>query len=160
MPAARSDAFNIRREWFDADGQPLGKRALRVGESVLVRVHVKTAGRYPNALVVDAIPAGLEIENINLVQGAQMRTTLAGIDPRQAMQDGRIKHVEFRDDRFVVAVRLSQEMNFFYRARVVTPGRFVVPPTFVEDMYRPQVYGLGSGGDMLEIVEGMGAAKP
>ncbi|KAB2936987.1 MAG: alpha-2-macroglobulin family protein [Rhodocyclaceae bacterium] len=160
MPAARSDAFSIRREWFDADGQPLGKRALRVGESVLVRVHVKTAGRYPNALVVDAIPAGLEIENINLVQGEQMRTTLAGIDPRQAMQDGRIKHVEFRDDRFVVAVRLSQEMNFFYRARVVTPGRFVVPPTFVEDMYRPQVYGLGSGGDMLEIVEGMGAAKP
>jgi uncharacterized protein YfaS (alpha-2-macroglobulin family) len=37
-------------------------------------------------------------------------------------------------------------MQFFYRVRVVTPGRFVVPPTYAEDMYQPQIYGL-AGGD-------------
>jgi uncharacterized protein YfaS (alpha-2-macroglobulin family) len=161
MPAARTDVFNVKREWYGADGKPLGNlgnRALRVGETVIVRLNVKTAGRYANGLVVDYIPAGLEIENANIVQGEQVQATVAGIDPRQAMQDIRIKHVEFRDDRFVVAARLDREMNFFYRARVVTPGRFVVPPTYVEDMYQPQIYGLAGGGDMLEIGDGLGEA--
>jgi uncharacterized protein YfaS (alpha-2-macroglobulin family) len=39
------------------------------------------------------------------------------------MQDTRIKHIEFRDDRFVVAARLEGGMNFFYRVRVGTPGK-------------------------------------
>lgn len=62
MPAARTDVFNVKREWYGADGKPLGNlgnRALRVGETVIVRLNVKTAGRYANGLVVDYIPAGL-----------------------------------------------------------------------------------------------------
>jgi len=69
----------------------------------------------------------------------------------QAMQNTRIKHVEFRDDRFVVAARLEGEMNFFYRVRVVTPGKFVMPPTYAEDMYQPMVYGLAGGGEMVWV---------
>ena len=46
----------------------------------------------------------------------------AKVDMRQAMQDTHIKHVEFRDDRFMVAARLEEEMNFFYRVRMVTPA--------------------------------------
>ena len=157
-PPARVDAFALKREWYSADGQPLGNRTLRVGETVLVRVNVKTAGRYANGLVVDYLPAGLEIENANLLQGEQLQVAIAGIDPRQAMQDSRIQHVEFRDDRFVVAARLANEMNFFYRARVVTPGRFIVPPTYAEDMYQPQIYGLAGGGDTLTIADGQADA--
>ena len=61
MPAARRDVFDLKRDWFTADGQPLGKRTLRVGDTAIVRVQVKTAGRYANGLVVDYIPAGVEI---------------------------------------------------------------------------------------------------
>ncbi|MCM8596354.1 MG2 domain-containing protein [Accumulibacter sp.] len=154
VPPARRDAFDLKREWFTADGQPLGNRILRVGESAVVRLQVRTTGRYANALIVDHIPAGLEIENSNLVQGEQAVVTIGGIDPRQAMQDGRIRHVEFRDDRFVVAARLSEKMDFFYRVRVVTPGRFVVPPTWAEDMYQPQIWGLAGGGELLQISDG------
>ncbi|WP_300453740.1 alpha-2-macroglobulin [Accumulibacter sp.] len=154
MPAARRDAFDLKRDWFTADGQPLGNRALRVGESAIVRLQVKTAGQYANGLLVDLIPAGLEIENLNIVQGEQSVVTVAGIDPRQVMQNSNIRHVEFRDDRFVVAARLSQQMQFFYRVRVVTPGRFVVPPTYAEDMYQPQIYGLAGGDEVLLIGDG------
>ena len=73
---------------------------------------------------------------------------------REAMQDIRIKHREFRDDRFVVAARLEGENHFFYRVRVVTPGKFVVPPTYVEDMYQPMVYGLAGGGEVMTIGDG------
>ena len=153
-PDARRDVFNLKREWYTADGQPLGNRALKVGESLIVRVNVKTRGRYANALVVDYVPAGVEIENANLMQGEQNTLQIAGIEVRQAMLDPRIKHQEFRDDRFVAAVRSEGEMNLFYRVRVVTPGKFVVPPTYAEDMYQPMIYGLAGGGETVVVNDG------
>jgi uncharacterized protein YfaS (alpha-2-macroglobulin family) len=115
---------------------------------------VNSAGRYVNGLVVDYIPAGVEIENANIVQGEQSVITIDGVDPRQAMLNNNIQHVEFRDDRFVVAARLAGKMQFFYRVRVVTPGRFVVPPIYAEDMYQPQIYGLAGGGETLLVNDG------
>jgi len=99
------------------------------------------------------VPAGVEIENANIVQGEQNAMQIAKIDMHQAMQDSRIKHVEFRDDRFVVAARIENEMNFFYRVRVVTPGKFVVPPTYgrgyvpADDLRAGGWRGDGGGGD-------------
>ncbi|HPT50782.1 MAG TPA: MG2 domain-containing protein [Accumulibacter sp.] len=154
MPAARRDAFDLKRDWFTADGKPLGNRPLRVGETAIVRVEVVSNGRFANGLVVDYVPAGVEIENANIVQGEQSAITVEGVDPRQAMQNSDIRHVEFRDDRFVVAARLSGKMPFFYRVRVVTPGRFVVPPTYAEDMYQPQIFGLAGGNEVLTISDG------
>ncbi|WP_291854172.1 MG2 domain-containing protein [Accumulibacter sp.] len=154
MPPVRRDVFDLKRDWFGANGQPLGNRTLRVGETALVRLQVKTNGRIANGLIVDHIPAGVEIENTNLVQGEQSAVTVDNVDPRQAMQNSNIRHVEFRDDRFVVAARLADRMQFYYRVRVVTPGRFVVPPTYAEDMYQPQIYGLSGGEDVLTISDG------
>jgi uncharacterized protein YfaS (alpha-2-macroglobulin family) len=139
---------------FAADGTALGSRPLRVGESVIVRLQVKSRGRIANGLVVDRIPAGLEIENLTIVQGERFGTLkMDGVDVAEAMNDRRIQHVEFRDDRFVAAVRLEGDTVLFYRARVVTPGRFVVPPLYVEDMYRPETFGIDAGGEMLEVVD-------
>lgn len=154
MPAPSRDAFDLERHWYTADGKPLGKRPLVVGESLIVQVKVSTRGRYANALVVDYVPAGVEIENGNLVQGEGNELNIDGIYLAQAMQDSRIKHVEFRDDRFVVAARLEGRMNFFYRVRVVTPGRFVVPPTWAEDMYQPTINGLTGGEETITVIDG------
>ncbi len=153
-PAERREVFNAKREWYTVDGKALGSRNLRVGESLIVHVNLKTRGRYANGLLVDYVPAGVEIENLNIVQGEQNALAIAGVDVGQAMQDARIKHVEFRDDRFVVAGRFEGEMNFFYRLRVVTPGKFVAPPTYVEDMYLPMIYGLAGGGETVTVVDG------
>lgn len=154
MPEARRDVFNLKREWYTADGQPLGSRVLKVGESLVVKVNVKTRGRYANALIVDYVPAGVEIENANLVQGEQNTLEIGGVDARQAMLDPRIKHQEFRDDRFVAAVRSEGELNLFYRVRVVTPGKFIMPPTYAEDMYQPMIYGLAGGGETVVVTDG------
>ena len=153
-PAARRDTFDVTRRWYTADGQSLGNRALRVGESLVVRLNVKTRGSVVNGLLVDYVPAGVEIENANLAQGEQNALLVDGVEIRSAMQDSRIKHTEFRDDRFVVAARLEGQNDFFYRVRVVTPGKFVVPPTYVEDMYQPMVYGLAGGGETINVGEG------
>ena len=128
---------------------------------MLVRIQVKPKILVGNGLVVDRIPAGLEIENLNIVQGEKMGSiSIAGIDPADAMADRRIQHVEFRDDRFVAAVRLQGEINLFYRARVVTPGKFVFPPLYAEDMYRPDTYGLAEGEGSLTVIDGKEKTAP
>ncbi len=38
----------------------------------------------------------------------------------------------------------GQTARLFYLVRAVSPGRYVVPPPSAEDMYRPQISGIGS----------------
>ena len=155
MPANRDDAIALSRDLFEADGRPLKNRPLKVGESVIVRLTVEARSRITTGLVVDRIPAGLEIENLNIAQGEGLAGTLIdNVNPAAAMLDPRLQHVEFRDDRFVVAARLDGKLALFYRARVVTPGKFVFPPVYAEDMYRPDVYGLATGQATLTVGDG------
>lgn len=160
MPANRDDAIALSRDLFEADGKPMRPRALRVGESVIVRINVNPRSWVNTGMVVDKIPAGLEIENLNIAQGEGIAsTTIDRVNPAEAMQDPRIQHVEFRDDRFVVAARLQGKLSLFYRARVVTPGKFVFPPIYAEDMYRPDVYGLATGEATLTVTDGKEARE-
>jgi hypothetical protein len=141
-------------------------QSLRTGETVIVHLTARSKGAIGNALIVDRIPAGLEIENLNIVTGEQIGTVqIAGMNPAEVMNNSHIKHVEFRDDRFVAAVRLDASSRFFpgsspgalhlfYRARVVTPGQFIMPPLYAEDMYRPNIFGLTGGNEMLTVAEG------
>ena len=154
-PPAKSDLIALTRTLYDADGNLLPSRPLKVGETVIVHLKASTHYRIPNGMVVDKIPAGLEIENLNIVQGEGLgAVTIGKMNPAEVMADRRIQHVEFRDDRFVAAVRLEGDTHLFYRAKVVTPGRFVVPPVYAEDMYRPDVYGLAGGETTLVVTDG------
>jgi uncharacterized protein YfaS (alpha-2-macroglobulin family) len=163
-PPAQREPIELGRSYFTPDGKPIGGRPLKVGESVLVRLTVQSRTPIGNGLVVDKIPAGLEIENLNLVRGEQLGgVTIDDVNPAAVMRDGHIKHVEFRDDRFVAAVRIDESyvnryinrgvLTLFYRARVVTPGEFIVPALYAEDMYRPNIFGLAGGSEKLTIVD-------
>src|SRR3546814_15700790 len=54
-------------------------------------------------------------------------------------------HEEYRDDRYVAALKLGagRTARLFYLVRAVTPGTYTVPPPLVEDMYRPDLRGVG-----------------
>lgn len=151
----KDDIIKLSRTMYAPDGKVIGDRPLKVGETVIMHIKVSANAAIGNGMVVDRIPAGLEIENTNIVRGEQMNAVkFDGIDPSEAMKDPRIKHVEFRDDRFVTAAQLDKNiLNLFYRMRVVTPGKFVVPPLYADDMYRPDIYGSSGGGEMLTIAE-------
>jgi uncharacterized protein YfaS (alpha-2-macroglobulin family) len=43
--------------------------------------------------------------------------------------------------------------------RVVTPGRFQVPATFVEDMYRPEIRAYGKAPEPITVVDPSRAGK-
>ncbi len=71
------------------------------------------------------------------------------------MLQSQIVHREYRDDRFVAALNLrkGRSSHLFYLARAVTPGRYQVPPTLVEDMYQPELRAIGESGGLLEVVD-------
>ena len=153
--APKNDVIKLSRKMFAPDGTEIANRPLKVGETIIMQIKVNSSALIGTGMVVDRIPAGLEIENTNIVQGEQMSVVrFDNLNPAEAMQNPNIKHVEFRDDRFVAAARLGQgELNLFYRLRVVTPGKFVIPPLYADDMYRPDVYGSSGGAETLTVVE-------
>jgi uncharacterized protein YfaS (alpha-2-macroglobulin family) len=147
-PAAGGENLSIRREYLGMNGQPLNLQNLRSGDLVLVHIAVSAnKQRVPDALVVDLLPAGLELENQNLGQSAASLENASSQvkEWRESMQNASIKHQEYRDDRYVAALNLDGygTTHLLYLARAVTPGTYRVPPPQVESMYRPNWQAVG-----------------
>lgn len=146
-PRAGGENLSIRRDYLGMDGEPLNLDTLKSGDLVLVHLAVKAKERVPDALVVDLLPAGLELENQNLGQSAaSLENASSQVKQwRESMQNTSIQHQEFRDDRYVAALNLDGNgtSHLLYLARAVTPGTYRVPPPQVESMYRPDWQAVG-----------------
>ena len=152
-PVPKNDVIELTRDWFDTDGGPWNGGVLQTGDMLIARVTVRARQSIEDGLIVDHIPAGLEVENLNLSQGPEAgEFSIQGVNVAQAMEDSRIKHREYRDDRFVAAASLGTEkLVLFYMLRVVTPGRYGVPASFAEDMYRPELRGIGQPSPAITV---------
>ena len=145
-PAPDNRHIGIERTWYGTDGKPWTPRPLKEGEALIVRLSVTANTAMPEALVTDLLPAGLEIENFNLGDAKQWADVVVdGVEISDRGSAADIKHEEFRDDRYVAAVNLSRgrTANVFYLVRAVSPGTYTVPPPLAEDMYRPDLRGVG-----------------
>ncbi len=154
-PLPGGENLSIRREYLGMNGQPLDLKALNSGDLVLVHIAVNAKQRVPDALVVDLLPAGLELENQNLAQSAASLENASSKvkEWRESMQNASLKHQEFRDDRYVAALNLDGygTTHLLYLARAVTPGTYRVPPPQVESMYRPNWQALGETAPQMVI---------
>lgn len=143
LPDAASDAgARLERRWYLPDGTPWQGGELETGDTLIVGLTASADQRIENALIVDRIPAGFEVDNLNLSQGSTLYDMeLDGVRIADAMNDGRVTHREYRDDRYVASGRIDQPLTLFYRVHVINPGRYAVPQGVVEDMYRPEIRG-------------------
>ncbi len=69
------------------------------------------------------------------------------------MENQQIRHMEFRDDRFIAALELyeKQTHHLLYLVRVVTPGKYQLPAPCMEDMYRPEIRAIGKESGMIMV---------
>ncbi|RWA37590.1 alpha-2-macroglobulin family protein [Xylella fastidiosa] len=145
-PVSDDSQLLVVRRWYTVDGKPWTPGPLKEGQALIVRVSVTSKQNMPDALLTDLLPAGLEIENFNLGETRQWAdVTVDGIALSERADAADIKHEEFRDDRYVAMLQLmgGRTANLFYLVRAVTPGSYNVPPSLVEDMYRPALRGTG-----------------
>ena len=150
LPAA-SNGLTIRREYRTLDGTVVDPTVDPVRQNdllVVVLSGTKETALSQEALVVDRLPAGFEIENPNIGDGRGLAALAVELDLSYP------EHVERRDDRYVAALSLWEDMERFrlaYLVRAVTPGDFVLPGPFVEDMYRPAYNARGETGRLVVL---------
>lgn len=163
---AISKGFTVERKYYTLDGREAelasavgGKGEIAQNERLVAVAKVTTKESGGRVLLVDRLPAGLEIENPRLVQSGDIKALgwLEGtISP---------EHSEFRDDRFVAAFNLfasssngtprgeadgvERTATAAYIVRAVTPGTFVHPAATVEDMYRPDHFARSAAGTLI-----------
>ena len=145
-PAA-SEGYALERTFYKLDGTKTELNAIAQNERVVVVLKItETEARYAKLLVVDRLPAGLEIDNPTLFDSGAIDAFAwlkKDIDP---------VHAEYRDDRFVAAFdREPGQSAFFsvaYVVRAVAPGTYVYPPATAEDMYRPDRFGRTAFGSL------------
>ncbi|MBK8267582.1 MAG: hypothetical protein IPK83_04470 [Planctomycetes bacterium] len=133
--------LRVRRKWTLSDGKPAKGHAFRVGELVTVEITLEATGLghgefVDNVAIVDALPAGFEIENPRLA-------TSAVSDEPMPQPD----RVQFLDDRVLLFARAEGEPRTYrYHLRSVTAGSFVVPPVEASCMYDGTLASLQVGG--------------
>ncbi|MFQ2822216.1 alpha-2-macroglobulin family protein [Aeromonas allosaccharophila] len=152
-PTRLSQGISVTRSWFNSDGQPFDPAKVKVGDLVVVRLNVSSGSAVPDALLVEMVPAGFELENPALGNSIKLEElSIEGKPAWQSEWNDYLKHQEFRDDRYTAALDLSEGSNqqLVYLMRAVTPGRYQVPPTQVEDMYRPELRAVGE--DIHEVI--------
>ncbi|MFB2888480.1 alpha-2-macroglobulin family protein [Aeromonas veronii] len=155
-PARISKGMSVTRSWFNSDGQRFDPATVKVGDLVVVRLNVSSESAVPDALLVEMVPAGFELENPALGNSIKLEElSIEGKPAWQSEWNDYLKHQEFRDDRYTAALDLSEGSNqqLVYLMRAVTPGRYQVPPTQVEDMYRPELRAVGEDIHEVRISE-------
>ena len=141
VPEPAADrGFKIERLYFTLDGKPADPSKARQNDRFAVVLRItEPQPQFGRVIVADYLPAGFEIDNPRLVSSGETGTL-------PWIQDGAAPvNAEFRDDRFSAAFnRRSNDPSVFtvaYVVRAVSPGTYVHPQAFVEDMYRPDRFG-------------------
>ncbi|MBC7988323.1 MAG: alpha-2-macroglobulin family protein, partial [Luteimonas sp.] len=138
--------IKVERKWYGTDGKEWKPGPLAEGEALIVGVSITADRDMPDALLTDLLPAGLEIENFNLSDAKQWADVVVdGIEVTDRASAADVQHEEYREDRYVAALKLNagSVARVFYLVRAVTPGTYTAPPPLVEDMYRPDLRGVG-----------------
>lgn len=168
-----SKGFNVERSYYTLEGKKVelksaegGTADLRQNDRLVVVLTVAAKEAGGRVLLVDRLPAGLEIENPRLVESGDVKSfdwLKTSIRP---------EHTEFRDDRFVAAFDFSganisrngsledssgesaaaapsTTAAVAYVVRAVTPGSYVHPAATVEDMYRPERHARTASGKLV-----------
>lgn len=131
-----AEGFTIERRYYTLDGAELMPG--RVSQSDVLVAVITGASQDDldhQALVVDLLPAGFELENAHLA-GSRLVEELGWLPPLSSTL-----YSEFLDDRYVAAVDLgpqNREFTLAYIVRAVTPGSYRLPAVEVEDMYQPR----------------------
>ncbi len=147
LDPAVANGYAIERSFYKLDGTKIDLQSLAQNQRVVVALKVtESQARYAKLLIVDRLPAGLEIDNPALVDGGSVEGFA------WLTNDQTPAHAEYRDDRFVAAFDRAEGQSAFinlaYVARAVAPGRYVYPPATAEDMYDPERYGRTEFGEL------------
>jgi uncharacterized protein YfaS (alpha-2-macroglobulin family) len=170
--------LKVARRWKDRHGKVIDPARIKVGDLVLVETELtvpSVAGdaSVENIAIVDALPAGMEVENPRLSTSAPGEAAVAepdkdasssepegesaeetdandpqeGVSAETEIQADMPDRVEFRDDRVVIfTAGASTTRTYRYALRAITGGSFDLPPIQASCMYDAAFASMHAGG--------------
>ena len=144
--AGRRARLQDRAHYYTLDGKEADVSKAKQNERFAVVLKITEAQpQFARVIVADYLPAGL--------RDRQSAARLLGRHRHARLDRGRREpvHTEFRDDRFTAAFERNATatpavFTVAYVVRAVSPGRYVLPQAYVEDMYRPDRFGRTATG--------------
>ncbi len=98
-PEPTSNTISIVRRYYNLEGQEVTPDSVEEGSLLITSLEVTTKERSPDALVVDLLPAGFELENPNLPDSVRLDNIEINSKTITDWRKGyHAKHEEFRDD--------------------------------------------------------------
>ena len=146
-PVAVAEQVSITKHIRAMDGTSVDLTKVIQGARLIIDIELSPSEqRTIPAILVDLLPAGLEIEAIIRPEDAGPNGIYAWLG---AIDDPRI--AEARDDRLVAAIDLrnGHPARLAYIVRAVTPGQYALPGAVMEDMYRPDVFARSETGQLV-----------
>ncbi len=138
--------IRVRRNYYRADGTSISGNSVRQGEVVVVEITLKSQHNetIKNIAITDILPAGLEVENPRINQSQKQYAWIKD----QSFPE----HFDYRDDRVNIFTSLSSSigvnkgLKFYYIARAVTKGEYLLGPVHADAMYRGEYHSFHGAG--------------
>ena len=159
---AQSRGFAVSHEYTTIDDPTKRVTAVKLGETVRVKVTIIAPADRNYVVIEDLLPAGLEAVDARLKNVDPALKVKLEAERTQALQKqfggymapwfrwyySPWQQVDVRDDRAVLqADRLPKGVyEYVYYARATTPGSFFVAPAHAEETYFPEVFGRSDSG--------------
>jgi alpha-2-macroglobulin len=148
LPPA-TNGYTVKRELFGENGKPASLNDIKQGDVFLVRLsggrnNASSGWRIAQAMIVDFLPAGFEIETVDTNEYP------IKMPASSSMRKNSIQFENGRDDRYVAAIDLSRGEQFEvqYIVRAVSRGNYAYPAPYVESMYEPDQFARGVVGSV------------
>ncbi|MFN3405491.1 MAG: alpha-2-macroglobulin family protein [Cytophagaceae bacterium] len=138
--------IKVRKTFYDRNGRVLTGNTFTQNDLVVIKVTVSTTdnSRVDNVVITDMLPAGFEIENPRLSEGADLPWITAQNVP---------EHLDIRDDRINIYTPVSgTQKTFYYMVRAVSTGTFKMGPVSADAMYNGEYHSYNGAG-VIRIVE-------
>ena len=142
-PAPVENGARINRRYLDLKGRPVDMDNIRQNDRFIVLITGATNRNGTEAsLILDMLPAGLEIENMTV--GGDSQLSQYKFLPRLSAS----RYSSELDDRYFAVLdnRYKRSFAYAYMVRAITPGTYVQPPVMIEDMYQPEYRAVGKAG--------------
>jgi hypothetical protein len=168
---ARDEGIEVEQRYETLDGDKVGEKDLKLGETYRVRVDVSSAKRRSRLELLVPIPSGLEIVDPSFVTSGKFldkggnggetikRETVYG-DTQDVVAEGYAKWSDgdwelyyYRPDSFALDNMMVYRWTDFYAGartvsflvRVTTPGVYPTPPASASLEFEPEVFGRSEG---------------
>jgi len=159
LAATASDhGLAVERVYLNPEtNQPLAQ--IRLGQTIKVRLTVRSISRLAHVAVVDRLPAGFEpvLTRFQRSYGGGA----GGDDDEQgsmrrfwwSRSETEWQNLELRDDRAQLFADMLApgESSHEYLARATSVGTFAAPPVTAEAMYQPQIAGRSATGIVVVV---------